>query len=62
MRILREDESHPIKTWHKLHKRKTNNCTQKAKMERTVYVDVLKDACPAELLTDTKLAACATNP
>jgi hypothetical protein len=28
----------------------------------TVYVDVLNEACPVELLTDTKLAACATNP
>ena len=28
----------------------------------TVYVDVLNDVWPGELLMDTKLAACATNP
>jgi len=51
------------KAWNKLHKSKINNCNKKKKKTKcTVYVDVLKDACPAKLLTDTKLAACATNP
>lgn len=28
----------------------------------TVYVEVLREDCPPELLTETRLAACATNP